>query len=155
MRWAMNAIIGAAWLQQRTVQRRSRLLQQRSIQRKSDPYPHRFRHQFFGLPPTLEVDAQGKVQITENPAWLLFRKALAGVEAQRLKRCPIETCRRVYYAKRSDALACDKHLGLAAVHRVRGKIPMYNEHRRANRRTRQGMSIGDALKSVSGVSTRS
>ena len=88
------------------------------------------------MPPELEsvaaetpaLCADGTVSFAENLAWGSFKRAILGVEASRLKHCPV--CNRVYYAVRRNKGACDEHLGLARVWRKRGKDPEYNASRR-------------------------
>ena len=81
------------------------------------------------MPPELEsvaaetpaLCADGTVSFAENLAWGSFKRAILGVEASRLKHCPV--CNRVYYAVRRNKGACDEHLGLARVSANAARIP--------------------------------
>ena len=65
-----------------------------------------------------------------------LRRAFTGVELARLKRCPV--CTGFYYALRANKGACDKHVGLARIWKIRQKTPEYRERWRNKRLVEQG-----------------
>ena len=65
-----------------------------------------------------------------------FRRAFTGVDLARLRRCPV--CTGFYYALRANKGACDKHVGLARIWKIRQKTPEYRERWRNKRLVKQG-----------------
>jgi hypothetical protein len=89
------------------------------------------------------IDNGGVWKSSSSPLLDRLREAIDGVELTRLRRCPV--CCKFYYAIRSNKGACDEHLGVARVWRLRKKIPEYNENRQVNRLVRKrNYSIGEA-----------
>jgi hypothetical protein len=100
--------------------------------------------QAFGT--LINVDSGGVLRVGSSALVLLLQKALDGVELTRLRRCPV--CSKIYYAVRANKGACDEHLGVARVWRLRKKIPDYNQNKRINRLVRKGHSIKQARAAV-------
>jgi hypothetical protein len=82
--------------------------------------------------------------------WSIFRRAVEGIELERLNRCPV--CHRIYYAVRKNKGACDTHLGLARVWRKRGKVAEYNASRRFRKKAKLKGLRGKARKDLLSLS---
>ncbi len=92
---------------------------------------------------------EGFVHLEEETLlWTIFRAAIEGLEVERLKRCPIRDCRKVFYAMRRNTGACREHLARARVYLARERREQYEQTRRINRMVRQGKSIGEAKAEV-------
>ena len=74
-----------------------------------------------GLGELIRVE-DGRVKFIASGLLARFKRDFDGIEVARLKRCPI--CRAFYYATRSNKGACNEHLGLARIRRLREKIPV-------------------------------
>jgi hypothetical protein len=73
------------------------------------------------VPATLvaSIDRTGLFAMEPVPVWWVFQQAFKGLDVTRLRRCPLSTCGRIFYAKRANSGACDEHLALARTRRSR------------------------------------
>lgn len=108
-----------------------------------------FQVQFPGVQ-TISLNKDGDVSLNENPVVEMFKKAIEGIDLSRLRRCPV--CSRIYYAERKNKQACDQHLALARLWRLRGKLPEYNAGRRFRRRAKLSGIRGKKRKEVMALS---
>lgn len=97
---------------------------------------------------SLSMGQSGLLTILPDPAWMLLMQSLEGLEAHRLRRCPIADCGRFFYAARSNSGACHEHLALARVRRGRPSGQalkrQYEETRRTNALVRKGHPLAEA-----------
>ena len=79
-----------------------------------------------------------------------FRRAFAGVELDRLRRCPV--CTGFYYAVRKNKGACDgdngKHLVLVRTWDNRKKTEEYRENWRVNKLVKSGKPLSEARAAI-------
>ena len=77
-------------------------------------------------------DSNGKGRISLIPTWVRheFMAALAGVEIERIRRCPIDDCGKFFYARPAHKGACDEHLARARVQRGRDRSVAGNTKKR-------------------------
>jgi hypothetical protein len=86
----------------------------------------------LGGPLTEQIHVQkGLLEFRSSILLENLRRALTGVELARLRRCPV--CTGFYYALRANKGACDKHVGLARIWKIRQKSPEYRERWRNKR----------------------
>jgi hypothetical protein len=90
------------------------------------------------------ITADGKIDMKLSTPWSALREILSGVQATRIRSCPI--CAKYFYSLRKDKKACSsKCVGVHRVRRWRDKQAEYERTRRINRDVREKrISIGEA-----------
>jgi hypothetical protein len=97
------------------------------------------------------IDEEGRLKASSDDLFIeYFHRALEGLEAARIRRCPV--CGRIYFAHPLHKSACSERC--CAVERVRRKRDPrkqteYNLNRKINRiRRTEGVSIGEAKRRI-------
>ncbi len=97
-----------------------------------------------------DSDGKGRISFDPDPVRHEFMAALAGVEIERIRRCPIDDCGKFFYARPAHKGACDEHVARARVQRGRDpeRRQQYERTRRINRLVRMGKPLNEAKTEV-------
>lgn len=108
----------------------------------------------LAIPYFIEDTGNGRVSFKSDPLLEAFKKALEDTEISRVRRCGL--CGKFYYATRANKGACEEHLARARVERSRDSAlrQKYEETRRVNQLSKQGMPVGKAIAKVKGSKKR-
>jgi hypothetical protein len=84
--------------------------------------------------PALRADGRMGSTIGD-PFWRAFLRDLDGVEAARLKHCPIPTCGAIFYCARANSLSCPGHRALNNTRRRRASLRQYKANHQFREKT--------------------